>query len=149
MECRIRYLASNPRVLLESMQLTIVLIDDDPDDIELLQQAIAEVDPRAICIPFTHSSKAIRSLLNSRLTFVPDHIFIDHNMPEMSGQECVKVLRSMKEFDLTSISVVSTTMGDLDSRLFTSLGANFTFQKPAKHSDYCRLVRIVFEHDPC
>ncbi|MEJ1237991.1 response regulator [Chryseolinea sp. T2] len=129
------------------MRLTIVLIDDDSDDIELMQEAIAEVDPEAICMPFTNPGEAIKSLLDTRLDFVPNHIFIDHNMPEMTGLECVKVLRSMKEFDTSSITVISTSMDAMDSKLFSSMGANFTFQKPVSLSGYFNLLRIVFELD--
>jgi CheY-like chemotaxis protein len=78
------------------MRLTIVLIDDDADDIELMQQAIEEVDPQAVCIPFRHPVKAIKALVDRRFSFVPDHIFLDHNMPEMMGEDCLRVLRSMK-----------------------------------------------------
>ena len=130
------------------MRLTIVLIDDDSDDIELMQEAIAGVDPEAICMPFTNPDEAIKSLVDTRLNFVPNHIFIDHNMPEMTGLECVKVLRSMKEFDLSSITVISTSMDAMDSRMFSSVGADFTFQKPVSLSGYYNLLRIVFELDP-
>lgn len=129
------------------MHLTIVLIDDDSDDIDLMKEAIAEVDPQAICMPFTDPVKAIKSLVNSRLTFIPNHIFVDHNMPEMTGMECVKVLRSMKEFDLSSISVISTSMDEKDSKLFTSLGADHTFRKPNSIPEYCKLIRLVFALD--
>ncbi|MGC3945262.1 MAG: response regulator [Chryseolinea sp.] len=127
--------------------MTIVLIDDDSDDIELMQEAIAEVDPHAVCMPFTRPDEAIKALVGTRLTFVPNHIFIDHNMPEMTGLECVKVLRSMKEFDLCSITVISTSMDEMDAKLFSSAGANFTFQKPVSLKGYFNLLRIVFELD--
>jgi CheY-like chemotaxis protein len=125
------------------MRLTIVLIDDDSDDIELMQEAIAEVAPLAICIPFTNPIKAVESLSAKRHSFIPDQIIIDHNMPEMTGLECVKVLRMFKEFGSTSIAAFSTSMNDRDSKLFKSAGANFAFQKPASIREYAILLRSV------
>ncbi|MGC3946376.1 MAG: response regulator [Chryseolinea sp.] len=126
------------------MRLTVVLIDDDPDDLELMQDAINEVVPLALCIPFSHPAKAIKALVDRIGSFAPDHIFLDHNMPEMMGIECLKVLRSMKELDNTAISIVSTSMDELDSKLFTSFGADFTFRKPNSVKEYNKLLRIVF-----
>jgi len=35
-------------------------------------------------------------------------------------------------------------MDQMDSKLFTSLGANFTFRKPPSVKEYHKLLRMVF-----
>jgi len=127
------------------MGLTIVLIDDDPDDIAFMQEAVTEVEPRAVCMPFTHPVSAVKALLAMDNMSAPDHIFLDHNMPEMMGLECLKVLRSMKELDSTIISVISTSMETMDVALFTSAGANFAFRKPTNMREYGKLLRVVLD----
>ena len=126
------------------MRLTIVLIDDDADDLELMQDAITVVVPDALCISFTHPVEAIKALTDTNAGIAPDHIFLDHNMPEMMGLDCLRVLRSMKDLDNTIISIISTSMDALDSHLFMSLGANFTFRKPTNAKGYDKLLRTVF-----
>ena len=125
------------------MRLTIVLIDDDADEVDFMQEAIADTAPMAVCLPFNNPVKAVKWLLESRHTFSPSHIFIDHNMPEMTGLECVESIRRIREFDAAIIVAISTTMNEIDSRQFTALGANFAFKKPDNMCAYRELLRVV------
>lgn len=63
----------------------ILLIDDDEDDQELFTAAIRQVAASVECF-VTESAQAALRMLESREVNV-DLIFLDLNMPVMSGQE--------------------------------------------------------------
>jgi len=75
----------------------ILLVDDDPDDCFIFSQVLRESVPEAniTCLP------DCRSLLNYLQTsnasvqrcIIPDMVFLDLNMPGMTGQECLKKLK--------------------------------------------------------
>jgi len=44
------------------MKRIVALIDDDPDDIYFLHEAILAVDPSAVCLPYLSSKEAIEGL---------------------------------------------------------------------------------------
>jgi CheY-like chemotaxis protein len=117
------------------MAKTAVLIDDDQDDLEILKERIAAVDPALLCISFVYPQEAIR-VISGELIVTPDYVFTDINMPGMTGDQCVKELRKLKDFDKTVITVFSTSMKDDVARSLKDMGANHTFQKPYKMSDY-------------
>jgi CheY-like chemotaxis protein len=122
---------------------TVVLIDDDQDDLEILKETISSIDPSLHCISFIYPAEAIR-VISSELVVIPDYVFTDINMPGMTGDECVKELRSMKEFDNTVITVLSTTMQNDVADQLRKIGANYTFQKPAKISAYNDILSRIF-----
>lgn len=125
----------------------IVIIDDDQDDIELLTQAITEftqdLSEAVRCLPFTSAEEALLSLASPE-SAIPDHVFLDINMPRMNGLEALQEIRRVKRLDGTPVTMLSTTIHtDMKTRLKT-LGANFTFRKPRKFATYEKILLTVF-----
>jgi CheY-like chemotaxis protein len=125
------------------MPKTIILIDDDQDDIDMLKEAIKEVDESAICISFTNPAEAV-DLLQTNY-FKPDYIFIDINMPRMTGDECLKQIRNNSELNHVEIAILSTTMPQNLSKTLSESGANFTFPKPLDFKEYFNILKNIFE----
>src|SRR6188768_1302113 len=68
------------------MDLTCFLIDDDEDDHEIFGMALEEVNKNYRCITALNGQDALEKL-NADKTLVPDFIFLDLNMPVMSGKQ--------------------------------------------------------------
>ena len=66
---------------------TVLLIDDDLDDLELMKEAISEIDKSIVTISFQNLEEALIAV-TEHLLVRPDYIFIDVNMPLLS---CDKV----------------------------------------------------------
>lgn len=129
------------------MKNTVVLIDDDPDDLDLMKEAISIVDPKLKCVSFLHPEEAMRSLLASQ-DVLPGFIFIDINMPRMSGHKCLEALRKQKHFDPVVISLYSTSMPPAVTEALKIAGASHTFEKPVRMSTYVDiLTKIVSESE--
>jgi CheY-like chemotaxis protein len=125
------------------MERIVVLIDDDQDDIDVLQEFIRIIDPSALCISFRSSEKAIETLsINSIL---PDYIFIDYNMPQMNGEQCLTKLRGQEKLNRTTFVMNSTHMPtDIAERLL-SKGANRIFQKPYQVNSYIDILKSILD----
>ena len=130
------------------MPKTVVIIDDDSDDLEIMRDALAHIDPTFLCMGFGYPDEAIQ-LLSKELILLPDYIFIDINIPRISGRECLLQLRSMPEFDKVPIIMYSTSMPAKVAEALTRDGASFTFQKPFGFHDYITILQhIVFNPLP-
>lgn len=125
------------------MGKTVILIDDDADDIGMMHEAINECDRTFYCIGFNDPREAIKSLLDE-LIIIPDYIFIDINMPGMTGNECLKELRKHPTFDKVVITLISTSMPENVANSLKKSGADFTFQKPTKFEDFYMILSKVF-----
>jgi CheY-like chemotaxis protein len=126
------------------MSKTVVLIDDDQDDLEFLKEAIASIDASILCICFISPVEAIR-VISHELLEKPEYIFTDINMPGMSGEQVVRELRIRREFDHTVIAVLSTTIPAHVSDRLKSIGADHTFQKPIQIAGYADVIRNIFK----
>lgn len=124
------------------MTKTVVLVDDDQDDLDIMKEAIAAVDPTIPCICYMSAIDAVRALSNEA-TSKPDFVFTDINMPGMNGERLVEELRKQPAFGRTVITVLSTTMPDHMRARLSSMGANFTFQKPVHIKDYHTLLKNI------
>jgi DNA-binding NtrC family response regulator len=123
------------------MERIVVLIDDDQDDIDVLQEFIRVIDPSASCISFSSSEKAIETL--SRNSLLPDYIFIDYNMPQVNGEQCLAKLKGQEKLNRTTFVMNSTHMpSDMAERLL-SKGANNIFQKPYHIDSYIDILTPI------
>jgi CheY-like chemotaxis protein len=119
-----------------------VLVDDDRDDLDLLSECIREVDDTVDCICFTDPEEAI-NYFNSRISRVPTYIFLDVNMPKVTGELVLKELRSRGRFDPTIVIMYSTSMPLEATAEFIRLGADFALAKPNEYRIYFEDLRKI------
>lgn len=103
---------------------TVLIIDDDPDDRELLVEAIQEFDSRIICDEAGGSIEAIK-LLSAAQLVMPDYIFLDLNMPLMNGKECLTELMKIPHIESTKVIIYTTSQREDDAKELLSMGAIF------------------------
>jgi CheY-like chemotaxis protein len=124
------------------MAKTIVLIDDDSDDLDIMKEVIQQIDGNVECMSFSYPDEAIR-LLTIENKILPDYIFIDINMPRLSGEECLQKLRETSRFLKTPIILYSTTMPATTSERLLTNGATFTFEKPYRLEKYRSILEQI------
>ena len=61
---------------------------------------------------------------------LPDLIFLDLNMPEKNGKECLQEIRSNRNFDSIRVVIYSTSSSRKDIDDTRTLGANLYLVKP-------------------
>ncbi|KAF2516722.1 response regulator [Flavobacterium foetidum] len=115
----------------------ILQIDDDFDDCELFMEALEEVSTASytsICNPV----EALRQLIEKEIH--PDVIFLDLNMPIMSGLEFLTEIK--KEENLKEIPVIIFSTSQLDDiiREAKSYGAHEFISKPNNFNDLKKIL---------
>ena len=119
--------------------LFIGLTDDDPDDREIFEDALAQIRPQSELITFQHGRELL-DYLKDPPEVLPDIMFLDLNMPAISGKQCLKEIRSREEFDKMIIAIYSTsTAQDHISETF-EMGANLYINKP---NSFHHLIKIL------
>lgn len=111
------------------MNKTVVIIDDDADDLDIMKDMLESVDPTVLCVSFRYPDEAIR-LLTKDFAILPDYIFIDVNMPRLTGKQCLDELRKARALDESIISMYSTSMPAPVAQALLEKKANYAFQKP-------------------
>ncbi|MDQ3111005.1 MAG: response regulator [Bacteroidota bacterium] len=86
---------------------TVFLIDDDADDRNIFQIGLTLFDKTIELVTASGGVQAIEKM-NSDELFLPDYIFLDLNMPYMSGKECLIHLREIKRLDDVPVILYST-----------------------------------------
>ena len=124
------------------MSKTAILIDDDRDDLELLEEAIKQVDDSVKCISYLFCDDALRKIINDH-SLVPNYIFIDMNMPRLNGNQCLKQLRGDPKLKNVPITMLSTSMPAPVAEVLKENGASFTFEKPVNFEDYEPILKRI------
>jgi CheY-like chemotaxis protein len=122
------------------MTRTVIIIDDDQDDLEIMKQAIRNVDPDIFCLSFIYPEEALKIILSTEYVVAPDHIFIDINMPGLTGDKCLKVIRESRKHDHIPITLYSTSMPDTVAEALRSTGADHVFEKPVRLKTYKEIL---------
>lgn len=116
----------------------ILLIDDDTEDHELFKIALDQVSKTAECTTSTNAREALNMLVTKQLN--PDVIFLDLNMPIMSGLEFLKEVKMRSETQYIPIIIFSTSSNAATVKLTRDMGAVDFITKPDR---FDKLVEIL------
>src|SRR3954468_18252617 len=104
------------------MARNLVLIDDDPEDIELIVDAVRLIKADYKCTTFVDACVALSHLEAS--DEIPDLVIIDINMPKMNGHECLSALRKIAKLKNVRVALHSSAFpGQKTLALFEQQGA--------------------------
>ena len=118
---------------------SILLIDDDDDDGFLFAAALRELDKSIAFVHYLDGEKALHDLKSFKLN--PDCIFLDLNMPRMSGIEVLRELKTVKRLWHIPIIICSTTKNKEHIDTVMALGAEKFISKPNSIKDLVKEVR--------
>lgn len=120
---------------------TILLADDDMDDAEIFGHILEDIDPTLKFYHVTNGAGVIDHLEASGNP-TPDIIFLDLNMPEMNGWQCLSQLKSIDKTRDIPVLIYSTSSHQKDKQLAMASGASAFITKP---SDYKTLQNLLFK----
>ena len=104
------------------------LIDDDEDDREIFGIALEDAAPDFECITAKNGLEAMEVLNTGN--FMPSHIFVDLNMPYMSGIECLQAIKKISGLTDVPVIVYTTSSHNKDIEETRALGAAHYLIKP-------------------
>ncbi|WP_276166089.1 response regulator [Zobellia alginiliquefaciens] len=124
----------------------LVYIDDDEDDRMLFQEAIEELFPKLPLESYESGTSFLQRLSND-ISNLPKLIFVDLNMPVVSGEECLKHIRKNTHFSQIPVVIYSTSSSREDHSKCLNLGANMFVTKSRSYEDLKKqLKEIVMTH---
>ena len=124
------------------MPATVIIIDDDQDDLDIMNESIKAIDRSIACLTFKYPDEALK-VVSQELVLAPDYMFIDINMPVITGDLLLKEFRKYPELDSAIITMFSTSIPATVTKLLKDSGANFTFQKPNRVEDYKAILSQI------
>jgi CheY-like chemotaxis protein len=121
---------------------SLLLIDDDADDLLLFSEALREIK-----LPATYETAAdgIEALKKLHSSAIPQLIFLDLNMPIMHGFECLKRIKASSELKQIPVIIFTTSNSPLDIYTAKQLGANAYFCKPMHFNYLCDKLKNILE----
>lgn len=121
------------------MKETIVLIDDNMNDVELFINAVNDANLINPIKYYTSPNDALIDIKNDSLN-KPFIIFIDIHMPELNGLDLLEQFRSDSTLKDTHIVMVSGSDKDADITAAMERGANAFINKPVTEDDIYKLI---------
>ena len=107
----------------------VFIADDDPEDREIFMEALAAVDGTIQCFSANDGEKAIR-VLNTDILEKPDLIFLDMNMPFLTGKQVLEQLKKLEVLRDIPVIMYSTFFNEQDIADIHALGAVHYMIKP-------------------
>jgi len=111
-------------------QPTCFLIDDDEDDREIFVMALENADESLKCVTAKNGVDALK-LIEQDIEFIPDFVFLDLNMPYMTGKECLKMIKQNERLNSTPVIIYTTSSYSKDIEDTKEMGASHFLVKPA------------------
>lgn len=119
-------------------QSKVLIVDDNPQNLELLE-AYLEDAPNITTLRATSGQDCLRVVRDDK----PDLILLDIMMPNMSGYEVCKALRSDDGTKDIPIILVTALHEMADIELGMDLGANEFLTKPVNRVDLLARVNTL------
>lgn len=123
----------------------ILLIDDDRDDAELFKEALSELDDSIGFEHYEDSKEGLRTLLE-RHNSLPDIIFLDINMPVVSGWQCLTEFKKSEHLKDIAVIMFTTSSQPRERELAKELGAEGFITKPSDYKTLKTMLASVIEN---
>jgi CheY-like chemotaxis protein len=111
----------------------VFLIDDDSEEAELFAEAIGRIGSPIELKYFDNGLEALAAMSSAK----PDLIFLDLNMPLLSGKETLKMLRERKECSTIPVVIYSTSISQKDADDTEAFHVKRYLQKPENFNALC------------
>ncbi|NEQ83208.1 MAG: response regulator [Moorea sp. SIO2I5] len=124
----------------------ILLVEDDPGDIELTRKALKKAKLANNLHVVMDGTQALAYLYREGEyadSQKPDLILLDLNLPGMNGQEVLQQIKG--DDDLKQIPVVMLTTSDAQEDIVKSydLGANCYLKKPISLKEFDKIIKAL------
>lgn len=118
----------------------IMLVEDNPDDVELTLRAFKKSNIFNEVIVVNDGVEAIEYLSDCSKE-LPQVVLLDLKMPRMDGIEVLKRIRAGERTRLLPVVVLTSSKDDKDIVESYSLGANSFVQKPVNFAEFLEAAR--------
>jgi DNA-binding NarL/FixJ family response regulator len=129
--------------------MTVLIIDDDPEDTFLFREALHELYPHVACL-IAHTCENIQTFME-KIGKV-DIILVDAHMYPVDGKACLERLVKIVDHSQTKLVVYSGDLSPAERLELEKTGVDYILVKAANYallkSAISELLADRFDHDP-
>lgn len=127
-------------------KLKIILTDDDEDDRDLFELAIKRTKIPSELKMFKNGNELISHFRSPEFK-LPDILFLDLNMPNKNGLECLKLIKLDPGLKNITVVIYSTSSSEKDIEETFLEGANIYINKPTDFETLKNILKKVLTLD--
>ncbi len=130
-------------------QKPILLVEDNPDDVELTRIAFAEAKIANELVVVADGAEALDYLYargahaDRDIDDLPSIVLLDLNLPKVDGREVLQVIRGDARTKSLPVVVLTTSTERFDVEASYALGVNSYIQKPVDFEQFVWAVKQV------
>ncbi len=120
----------------------ILLIEDNPDDVELTRRALSRSNVANELVVVTDGAEALDYLFARGeyaardVSATPEVVLLDLKLPKIDGLEVLRRIRSDERTRLLPVVILTTSNQESDIRKSYELGANSYVRKPVDFEQF-------------
>ena len=127
------------------MIANILIAEDDSEDIEFFTDILSSISP-ATKLSIAVNGVILMDLLKDAAV-LPDFIFLDLNMPQKNGFECLHEIKSSDVWKSIKTVMLSTSSQPEQIKNVYDMGADLYIVKPTSFSVYKDSIKKCLEMD--
>jgi CheY-like chemotaxis protein len=127
--------------------LTILYIDDDPDDLLIFGDSITSIDPSAEVLKAQGGEDGLALLkeIEENNERFPDLIILDMNMPRMNGKQTLEAIRGRDKGADIPVVIFTTYSNHADMEFFRNYGCE-CITKPMSYENLTQTMKQVLSY---
>lgn len=131
------------------MQKEILLVEDNPDDVELTRIAFEEAKVANMLHVVSDGAEALDYLFargkhaDRDAAALPSLVLLDLNLPKVDGREVLQAIRSNPATHKLPVVVLTTSAEPFDVEATYALGVNSYIRKPVDFEQFVWAVKQV------
>ena len=127
-------------------QVNVLIVEDNPGDVLLLQEAMAETGFACRVSVARDGIEAIEYLRQSRLaqhSDRPELIVLDLNLPRMNGRDVLAFIKTDQELAGIPVLILTSSRADRDIVQLYGLPQDAYLIKPASFTGYLEVAQLI------
>jgi CheY-like chemotaxis protein len=125
--------------------LYILVVEDNPADVSLLKQALAEHAVHIPVVVVNDGDKAMRFIAGiiEKEARAPQLVVLDLNLPKRNGREVLEFLRTEGSWDGVPVVILSSSAAARDKADAERLGASRYIRKPLDFDEFMAIGQAL------
>ena len=119
--------------------MKIYLVDDDSEEADLFREAFREVSSSVEFVWYDDVMQALEALLKEETS--PDILFLDLNIPQVSGKQLLKLLRENRLTATLPVVIYSTSISKKDIEDTSRYNVTSYLEKPEDFETLCAKLK--------